>query len=209
MQRDGDADDGDDPVGPPIAGLYPDEFGALRHLDLTHSRLAALPATIPRTLTVLEVGWNQLTWLPPLPTSLRTLGVSGNQLTSIDALVVLPQLQQLFAAHNRIAVPPHPATVYSSGLWTLTLVHNPRLASMGVARNVLGSESRVLQLRRELDAAWRRHPCLQALIAWIGASYKRSRVFPRDIARLVAVDVWMLRGDAGWFASEDTKCTMA
>ena len=85
---------------------FPD---GLTKLNVSFNELTSLPP-LPLTLTVLSCTYNQLTSLPPLPGSLKELYCCVNQLDSLPLLP--PTLTRLYCSHNRLTnLPPLPQSL--------------------------------------------------------------------------------------------------
>uniref|UniRef100_A0A673V8C3 Podocan like 1 n=1 Tax=Suricata suricatta TaxID=37032 RepID=A0A673V8C3_SURSU len=129
------------------SGLDATTFSKLHHLeylDLSHNRLASVPAGLPRTLAVLHLGRNRIRWVEA--TRLRgaralrylllqhnQLGATGlpagrNELRALEPepLAGLAQLRELSLAHNRLRVGDiGPGTWHElQALQVLDLSHN-------------------------------------------------------------------------------------
>jgi Leucine-rich repeat (LRR) protein len=101
----------------------------LKVLCLDRNQLTSVPdlSTLPK-LEELLVRHNLLTQLMKLPTSLKLLHISSNQLTNLNSLVEeshCPQLTHLFANSNQLASLPAGILLNHPLLQRLLVSHNP------------------------------------------------------------------------------------
>ena len=90
-------------------------FSMLNSLNCTNNRLRTLPNDLPPTLQLLKVEYNQITYLPTLPTGLKELDCSNNFLSSLPVLPV--GLINLDCSHNLFTSLPNPLPIDLEGLF--------------------------------------------------------------------------------------------
>jgi len=133
----------------------------LRSLTLTDNLLSDLPSPLPSKLTILELGYNKLTTIPPgsfsaCKTFLYSLDLSGNQLTTIfSGLTELMHLRKLDISNNHTlqltdvpTSPPLPTMIKQ--VTDLTLLPNSGLLSNEVDFELAATEltSNITGLKR-------------------------------------------------------------